>query len=125
MTPLLLLYPEEHSSSDICSRKEFCLLCLLRRNITERMKAAAKKDTSSIAAEEANATPLRSYLNQMGEMQQESFSKLLETTVDASCLPSCELNGIENQLDVLMVCCSCIEGCVYRGNQTLVYCAIL
>lgn len=45
---------------------------------------------------------MRSYFNEMGEMQRESFSKILETTVDASCLPSCE-HGFEEQLDVLMV----------------------
>lgn len=48
------------------------------------------------------ASPMRSYFNEMGEMQRESFSKILETTVDASCLPSCE-HGFEEQLDVLMV----------------------
>lgn len=72
------------------------------------MKAAKKDERSSsisetdVHHEEDDETPLRSYLNQMEGMRHESFSKLLETTVDASCLPSCE-HGLESQLDVLMV----------------------
>lgn len=55
------------------------------------------------AAEDANKeSPLRSYLNQMGDMQRDSLTKIFESTVDASCLPSCE-HGLESQMDLLMV----------------------
>jgi hypothetical protein len=76
------------------------------------MKASGTKEkrSSSISAHEPPAaaedadkeSPLRSYLNQMGDMQRDSLTKIFESTVDASCLPSCE-HGFENQMDLLMV----------------------
>ena len=69
------------------------------------MKEESSIDETNTEADdfdESKMSSLRSYLSQMGEKQRESFSKMLETAVDASCLPSCE-NGLENQLDVLMV----------------------
>lgn len=67
----------------------------------------ATKETRSLSISDAadndeNESPLRAYLNQMGDMQRESMSKLLDSTVDASCLPSCE-HDFGNQLDLLMV----------------------
>lgn len=72
--------------------------------MTEEQAGKSSMDDTNAADDDAadeNESPLRSYLNQMGEMQRESMSKILESA-DNSCLPSCE-NGLENQLDLLMV----------------------
>jgi hypothetical protein len=73
------------------------------------MKATTKSERSASISEEnaaaenqESSSSFRSLLNEMGEYQRESLSKILDTTVDGSCLPSCE-HGFEEQLDVLMV----------------------
>lgn len=74
------------------------------------MKATTKSERSTSISEEnaaaenqESSSSFRSLLNEMGEYQRESLSKILDTTVDGSCLPSCE-HGFEEQLDVLMHC---------------------
>jgi hypothetical protein len=45
---------------------------------------------------------MRHFLNQLGESQREALEKIFDSSIDNSCLPSCE-NQIGNQMDMLMV----------------------
>jgi hypothetical protein len=70
------------------------------RNMSNKHVEAQRE--SSANGEDPSENSMRSFLNQMGESQREALEKIFDSSIDNSCLPSCE-NQLENQFDLLMV----------------------